>query len=130
MKIIKILIIIIIILLVILLSKTITNKDKKNNEINKTNIINNIETNNININKKVEIISHTKNTFSIDVIIKNNTNKNLKEVIVKAECYDKEGNNLGTQSNGRYNVNTKDKYKITIYCDSDTYKYNLKVEYK
>ena len=127
MKTTKTLIIIIIILLAILLIKTTTNIDKKNNA---NSAINDIEINNINKNEKVEIISHTKNTFSIDVVIKNNTNKNLKEVIVKAECYDKEGNNLGIRSGGQYNVNTKDKYKITIYCDSDTYKYNLKVEYK
>ena len=127
MKIIKILLIIIIILLSILIIKNNTNT-------NTTNTINNINISNIIENKQskdeVEIISHKKNTFSIEVVIKNNTNKTLKEVIVSAECYDKEGNNLGTTSNGQYNVNTKDKYKITIYCNSDTYKYNLKVEYK
>ena len=107
--------------------KNITTK-KSNNTIKITNTNNTIT--NKPQNNNVEIISHKKNTFSIDVIIKNNTGKNLKQVTIKAECYDKEGNNLGISSNGRYDINTKDKYKISIYCNSETYKYNLKLEYK
>ena len=79
---------------------------------------------------QVGIVSHELKAYKIEVIIKNNTNKELKFVKVKADCYDKEGNNLGTESNGQYNINTKDTYKIDIYCDTDTKKYELKLEYE
>ena len=127
--------IIIILILIIILAIKIDKSEKNvkpqkiNNAIYKTNneITNTRKTEN---NNKVEIISHKKNMYSIDVIIKNNTGRKLNQVIVKAECYDKDGNNLGIKSNGGYEINTKDNYKISIYIDSATYKYNLKLEYK
>ena len=66
----------------------------------------------------------------IEVIIKNNTGNELKEVKVKANCWDKNGNNLGTYSNGQRNVNTTDKYKIKIFCSADMKKYELELSYQ
>lgn len=125
------LIILIIVLLLILLFKVNNNKKQKTVQTNNT-----IQQTTITENKttipegKAGIISHKINNYGvIEVIIKNNTGKNLKQIIVKAECYDKDGNNLGTHSNGQYNINTTDKYKIQIYTNTNTKKYNLKLEY-
>lgn len=137
--------IIITIILGIILSFKIINTNKENNNKLKTKITNeyiinsiaedttNIITKNETIkqNNKVEIISHKKNQYGvIEIIVKNNTNNQLKELVIKAQCYDKDGNNLGTYSGEQYNINTTDKYKITIYTNTDTNRYNLKLEYK
>lgn len=123
MKTIKILLLIIVLLIIIIANKNNTTNKKETNEIDNS-IQNAIK------NEGVQIISHKKEIYTIEVIIKNNTNKELKQVVVKAECYDKDGNNLGIATGGQYNINTKDTYKITIYCDTDTERYNLKVEYE
>lgn len=126
-------IILLIIFLIIVIKNPSTNKNSINSNINEIylNQTYDIITNIVEEPKKeVKIISHKKNSFSIDVVIKNNTNKILNKVIVRAECYDKDGNNLGTYSDGQYNVNTTDNYKISIFCTSDTYKYKLKLEYE
>lgn len=130
MKKICILIIIIFVLLLILTNKSATT-NKKNNTIKKT------STNSTNIVKntvpdgQVGIISHRQKGYGeIEVIIKNNTGKQLQEVKVTAQCWDKDNNNLGNSTKGIYNVNTVDTYKINIYCKSDMKKYELKLEYK
>lgn len=131
--------ILIIILLIVFLIIVIKNPSTNKNSININSNINEIYLNQTydvitNIveepKKEVKIISHKKDYFSIDVVIKNNTGKTLNKVIVRAECYDEDGNNLGTYSNWQYNVNTTDNYKISIFCQSDTYKYKLKLEYE
>lgn len=135
MKIIKILIIIIAISTIILFFKIINKKNTNNltpqieNEII-ANMIESKEKVTTETSKKVEIIKHKNNHGTIEIIIKNNTGKNLKNIIVRAQCYDKEGNNLGRFSGGQSNINTTDNYKITIIADYDTYKYNLNLEYK
>lgn len=118
-----------------------TNNNNINNKKLKAKTTNELITNSILANttsnettkqhNTVEIISHKKNQYGkIEAIIKNNTNKQLKELVIKAQCYDKNGNNLGTYSGGQYNVNTTDNYKISIYTNSDTSRYTLTLEYK
>ncbi|MCI8617505.1 MAG: hypothetical protein HFJ60_04595 [Clostridia bacterium] len=118
----KICIIAIIILAILFLIGNSKNKNNNNNNNNNSIIINK--------NEEVQIISHTKNTYSINVIIKNNTTKNLEYVKVIAICYDKNGNNLGTKSNGQYNINNTENYKINIYIPKETKSYKLNLEYK
>lgn len=81
--------------------------------------------------KGIEVISHKKSgLMTIETVIKNNTGKELKEIKITAECYDKDNNNLGKESSGKYNVNTIDKHKINLYCNAKTTKYKLYIEYK
>ncbi len=81
-------------------------------------------------NGKAGIVSHKYIGYGqIEVIIKNNTGKELKQLKVNAKCWDANNNNLGTYSNGKYNINTIDKYKIIIYCSKDMNKYELNIEY-
>lgn len=81
---------------------------------------------------KIEIISHEYKKYgTIEVIIKNNTGKDLEYVKIVAKCYDKDGNNLGNKSAGSYNINTQDTYKISIWAGTDVKKYTLSIdEYK
>lgn len=79
----------------------------------------------------IQVISHEKKGIAtIETIIKNNTGKELKSIKITAECYDKKNNNIGKATNGKYNVNTKDNHKIDLYCDSETERYNLYIEYE
>ena len=82
-------------------------------------------------NGQVGIVSHKYNGKGvIEVVIKNNTNKELKQVKVSAECWDKNGNNLGRSSDGKYNINTRDTYLIEIYCGYNMNKYKLTLDYE
>lgn len=106
-----------------------TEKINKNTNEKQINIVNN-EIIEQTTKEPVQIISHKKTSYSIEVIIKNNTNKELEYVKIKAQCYDKDGNNLGIKSNAQYKINTIDNYKIEIFCGTDVQKYTLNVEYK
>ena len=98
-----------------------------NDNSNKKNTNNKI----ISVPKGIQVISHEKTgMITIETIIKNNTGKELKSIKITAECYDKDDNNLGKATGGKYNVNTKDKHKIDLICDTDTERYNLYVEYE
>lgn len=82
-------------------------------------------------NGKVGIVSHSISKYGIiEVVIKNNTGKEIKQVTVTAKCWDKNGNNLGDTSNYQTNVNTKENYKITLLCKTDTNKYELSLKYE
>ena len=116
---------IIITIIVLCVFAMIGNNDNGNKNNNNTN--NKI----ISVPKGIEVVSHKKtSTFKIETIIKNNTGKELKSIKIIAECYDKNNNNLGKASDGKYNVNTKDNHKIDIFCDSETERYNLYIEYE
>ncbi len=112
------LIIIFIIILIIL--GCISNNKKSNNTSTKINSI---------PDGQVGIVSHKMTLYEIEVIIKNNTHQTLNSVTITANCWDRDGNNLGTASNGQYNVNTTDNYKINIWCPSGTSKYTLSLKY-
>lgn len=129
----KFLITTIIILLFIIITNI--NNDKDKNKYNITNninyISNNITKSNNYENEKIQIISNNyKHNGLIEIIIKNKTNNILNQVVIKATCYDKDGNNLGTYSNGQYNVNNTDNYKIEITCNYDTARYNIEIQTK
>ena len=121
----KILIAILLSLIIIIIIKE-PNKERKNNITNNYNT-----TTQINQNDKIEIISnkHTNKSI-IELIIKNKTDKEINEVVIQATCYDKNGNNLGVYTNGQYNINTKDTYKIEIYCNYETQNYKLDIKTK
>lgn len=120
-------VVIILIILVSLILISSTNKEKT-----KIASSENIEKKEENVVPEgtVGIVSHEYIGYGqIEVIIKNNTGKELKQVKVTAHCWDKNGNNLGDTSNGQYNVNTTDKYKITLFCKSGMSKYELELSY-
>lgn len=121
------------IILIYAISNKKTIQTSSNNKIQNTILINknNNINNNVNVKSNVEIVSHKIDKYGfIEVIIKNNTGKELQFVKIKAMCYDKNGNNLGNRSSGISNVNTKDNYKTEIYTHSDTAKYTLEIEYE
>ena len=119
-KILKAILIIIMVLMV--LSIITNNKNANKSETVKENIIKNGE---------VGIVSHKYNPSGIiEVIIKNNTGKELEYAKIKAECKDKNGIRLRDAANGEYNINTVDKYKIELYADNNTKTYNLTIDYK
>ena len=121
-------VIILIIITAFILINSGTNNTKKEAQQTSSNSIKNKE--NIVPDGTVGIISHKYTGYGqIEVIIKNNTGKDLKQVKITAHCWDKNGNNIGDTSNGQYNVNTTDTYKITLFCKSDMYKYKLELSY-
>lgn len=118
-----------IVILIIIIATNSKNNNNNNLDNNTIAYSNRINTNLKYKNDKIEIISNKLVTKGIiELTIKNKTNKELNQVVIKATCYDKDGNNLGTHSNGKYNVNTTDTYKIKIYCDYNTEKYILEIE--
>lgn len=121
----------VIIILIILIAFILINSKPDNVEKIQQVSANNIESNENTVsNGTVGIISHKYIGYGqIEVIIKNNTGKELKEVKVIAHCWDKNGNNLGDTANGQYNVNTTDTYKIILFCKSDMDKYELELSY-
>lgn len=123
---------VIIILVILIFIALSNNNDTETTSSNMENSATNNITNNKTIpNGQVGIVSHKYNGYgSIEVIIKNNTEKEINELKVTAECWDKNGNNLGKSSNGEYNINTRDTYLIKIYCGFDVQKYNLTLDYK
>ncbi|MCI8444284.1 MAG: hypothetical protein HFJ37_03870 [Clostridia bacterium] len=79
---------------------------------------------------KVGIVSHKYTGYGrIEVVVKNNTGRELKYVEIIVHCWDKNGNNLGDKKTMENNMNTKDNYKKAIYCGSDMYKYELEIKY-
>lgn len=126
---------ILIVFLSFVITQNIINKDNENRTIetsnNNTVKKQNIEKQNEVPNGEVGIVSHKYNgNGSIEVVIKNNTKQDLKKVQITAHCWDKNGNNLGDKLNSEYNINTKDTYKIKIWCGIDMNKYKLELSYK
>ena len=123
----------IIIILVILIFIALFNN--KSNTINTSSNIKNTTTNTINNktipNGQVGIVRHNYDKYGeIEVYVKNNTGKTVDRVIITAQCWDKDGNNLGTYTAYQRNVNTTDTYKINVFCSTEMKKYQLKLDYE
>ena len=120
---------IIITIIIITTAFILINSILKNEKTTKETITNITKENNI-PNGTVGIVSHKYIGYGqIEVIIKNNTGKELEQVKVTAQCWDKNGNNIGETTNGQYNVNTKDTYKIILFAKSNLQKYKLELSY-
>lgn len=115
----------IILLIILIILGGANNKKKKQTNVNNATTIKTYTV----PDGQVGIVSHKMTTWNIEVIIKNNTHEILKNVKVTATCWDKDGNNLGTASNGQYNINTNDNYKIEILQPSGTTRYTLSLTY-
>lgn len=120
---------IIIIIIIIIITFVLINSISNNKETTKETITNITKEKNI-PNGTVGIVSHKYIGYGqIEVIIKNNTGKELEQVKVTAHCWDKNGNNIGDTSNGQNNVNTTDTYKIILFAKSNLQKYELELSY-
>lgn len=115
----------IILLAIVIIPKNQTTRTNKqtNNNLTKTQTTKTIK------QGEVGIVSHSLEYGIINIVIKNNTGKELEYIKVIAECYDKDGNRLSVPYAQENHINTKDTYKLKIYA-GETKKYNLKLEYK
>ena len=77
----------------------------------------------------ITTIATERESIFVNVTYKNNTNNNLNYITIKAICYDKNNNNLGTKTAYETNINTKDKYKTKIIIPIETETYKILYDY-
>ena len=133
----NILIIIAIVLLLIFLFIIITNpgdtKQSSTNISTKQNIIKNTtNTNNINNTNQnqVYIVNHKAENLSIKGIVKNNTNRNVKNLKIEADIYDKNGNKINTSSDWLEELKPNETWAFSIFTGQTSYTYkNIRLNY-
>lgn len=133
-----VLIIIILIATIFLLIKINMPKNKtvaKTSNINVTNVYKNtIQTNN-NSNtqepKTVYIKSHKLNHNTIEGIVKNNSGRTVKNIVIKADCYDANGNKLSNSAfDSITELKANETWSFGLWVVSKTKSYkNLRIEY-